>query len=110
MRTVAMHDTEEFRPPLTDAQIAALAVELRYDLRNLMPKPTGIRGGVSADLEWRGQERRPLILAALARVDAGTYGICLGCREPIPYARLAAIPETQTCIDCVWRRDDSGEN
>ncbi|HEY8543684.1 MAG TPA: TraR/DksA C4-type zinc finger protein [Acidimicrobiales bacterium] len=37
---------------------------------------------------------------ALARLDAGTYGICEGCGQPIAPARLEAIPETRTCVNC----------
>lgn len=38
--------------------------------------------------------------AALARVDAGTYGVCERCGEPIGEARLDALPATRTCIGC----------
>ena len=37
---------------------------------------------------------------ALRRVDAGTYGICRACGEPIAADRLAARPAAETCIDC----------
>jgi RNA polymerase-binding transcription factor len=37
---------------------------------------------------------------ALARVEAGTYGLCTTCREPIAEARLAAIPESEHCNNC----------
>ncbi len=37
---------------------------------------------------------------ALARVDAGTYGICVVCGRPIAPARLEARPFATTCIDC----------
>jgi RNA polymerase-binding transcription factor DksA len=40
------------------------------------------------------------IRAALARVDAGTYGTCAACEEEIDPARLAAIPEAALCIGC----------
>ena len=36
--------------------------------------------------------------AALARLEAGTYGICTACGETIEEARLQAIPETPYCI------------
>ena len=36
--------------------------------------------------------------AALARIDAGTYGRCAVCGEPIAPARLAARPLTDRCI------------
>ena len=44
---------------------------------------------------------------ALARVRAGSYGICRGCGEPIPEERLEAIPETPLCIDCQSRAEDA---
>ena len=36
--------------------------------------------------------------AAMARIDAGTYGRCAVCGEPIAPARLAARPLTDRCI------------
>lgn len=38
--------------------------------------------------------------AALARVEAGTYGTCLGCGEAISDARLAILPDTPLCKTC----------
>lgn len=40
------------------------------------------------------------IKAALARMDAGTFGLCQGCDEPISEARLAVLPHTPWCKDC----------
>jgi len=37
---------------------------------------------------------------ALQRVEAGTYGICMDCEEPIANGRLDAVPWTRVCIDC----------
>lgn len=37
---------------------------------------------------------------ALTRVEAGAYGICVECGEPIAKPRLQAIPYTPHCIDC----------
>ncbi|MFN8232829.1 MAG: TraR/DksA family transcriptional regulator [Actinomycetota bacterium] len=41
--------------------------------------------------------------AALARIDAGTYGICSRCGNPIPSERLEALPWAALCIDCKHR-------
>ena len=48
------------------------------------------------------QARRRLaeLDAALARLDAGTYGTCERCARPIGAERLDARPETRLCIDC----------
>ncbi len=40
------------------------------------------------------------IYAAEARLAAGTYGVCIECDEPVPYARLAAYPTAKRCIGC----------
>jgi len=37
---------------------------------------------------------------ALQRVETGTFGICMDCEEPIPTARLDAVPWTRVCINC----------
>jgi DnaK suppressor protein len=41
-----------------------------------------------------------LIEEALDRIEAGDYGICLGCEEPIPAKRLQAVPWAKFCVDC----------
>jgi len=41
-----------------------------------------------------------MIGAALERIDAGTYGECVKCGEPIGAARLAALPATPLCVKC----------
>lgn len=38
--------------------------------------------------------------AAMARLEAGTYGTCAACGLPIPAARLEVRPTARTCVDC----------
>ena len=38
--------------------------------------------------------------AALARLAAGTYGVCDSCSRPVSAARLKALPTTLHCISC----------
>lgn len=38
---------------------------------------------------------------ALARIAAGTYGLCERCGEPIPIARLEVIPYARLCMKCL---------
>jgi DnaK suppressor protein len=38
--------------------------------------------------------------AAMARLDAGEYGVCERCGRPIAAERLQALPYTVHCIDC----------
>ena len=37
---------------------------------------------------------------ALARVEGGSYGVCVDCDEEISSARLKAVPWTKVCIAC----------
>ena len=38
--------------------------------------------------------------AALARIRAGEYGICLGCDKSIPARRLHVVPWAAYCVSC----------
>lgn len=40
---------------------------------------------------------------ALSKRDAGTYGICGRCGQPISIERLEALPWAALCIDCKQR-------
>jgi RNA polymerase-binding transcription factor DksA len=41
---------------------------------------------------------------ALAKFDAGSYGVCESCRGEIAPARLEAMPAARYCIDCAAKR------
>ena len=45
---------------------------------------------------------------ALAKIDAGTYGVCEGCGKPIPEARLRALPSTSLCSPCKHEEEEGG--
>ncbi|MCR5080684.1 MAG: TraR/DksA family transcriptional regulator [Treponema sp.] len=46
------------------------------------------------------QRRLAMIDRALDRINQGTYGLCLLCKNEIPAARLEAIPYAALCVDC----------
>ncbi|WP_235480908.1 TraR/DksA C4-type zinc finger protein [Frondihabitans sp. Leaf304] len=46
------------------------------------------------------EQRADEAAAALARLDAGTYGFCISCDLPIPAARLGARPMAALCLAC----------
>jgi RNA polymerase-binding transcription factor DksA len=50
-------------------------------------------------LETKSVEIRE-VEEALERIEAGTFGLCEGCRESIPAARLQAIPYARLCLEC----------
>lgn len=50
------------------------------------------------------RQRLADIEGAIERIDAGTWGACTGCGEPIAKARLQALPMAELCVDCASRR------
>lgn len=45
------------------------------------------------------------IVAAEARIAAGSYGTCIDCGAEIPFARLAAYPTAKRCLGCQQIRE-----
>jgi DnaK suppressor protein len=107
---------------LTDEQIETLRERLerrRDELRARLAKETAVQRGserLTEPLEAAEQTREQgdaislathdgMLLGeverALAKIDAGTYGVSEISGDPIPYARLSALP---------WARVDSDED
>jgi DnaK suppressor protein len=57
-----------------------------------------------------GETQRREILqidAAIARIDAGEYGVCRDCGAEIDPRRLRALPYALLCTECATRRERS---
>ena len=54
-------------------------------------------------LDEQGRREMEAIQAALARIDAGTYGSCATCGETISAARLTAMATARLCVACQER-------
>jgi DnaK suppressor protein len=56
-------------------------------------------------------QRREIVQidAALARVDAGEYGLCKDCDQEIDPRRLAALPYALLCTECAQRREQQAQ-
>jgi RNA polymerase-binding transcription factor DksA len=111
------------------AHYAELRTELEQELRRLIPGRGSVqeagsrtsrnsqRASVLAsdggpeealrELAPRVRRRALQLLEVLRRMDTQTFGVCVGCRSPIPYERLSAIPETTVCVECSWNREFS---
>jgi DnaK suppressor protein len=52
-------------------------------------------------------DRKTLVLIdeALSRLDAGTYGTCVHCAQPVQEKRLEAVPWARHCLDCQELQD-----
>ncbi len=54
----------------------------------------------SLELLQRDEATLVEIDEALERVKNGAFGLCEGCEEPIPKARLNAVPHARFCVAC----------
>jgi RNA polymerase-binding transcription factor DksA len=55
---------------------------------------------VLAELDEEGRHEVAALRAALERLENGTWGVCIGCADPIPAARLLALPTAAHCVEC----------
>lgn len=99
-------------PSFDRAEIAAARLNLRQRLAEL----TGGLGGYdptvqafTADNELTAGDdpdapERDAVLAALARIESGTYGDCVSCGAPVGKRRLHITPHAANCIACEAER------
>ena len=98
----------------------ALKTELEERLATLQTRLSSIKKDVtqahSGDSAEQAQERENdevvdaignetaqsirVIMAALERIENGSYGACDSCGDDIGQARLAAVPEATRCVNC----------
>jgi DnaK suppressor protein len=68
------------------------------------PEDSSAQVATERELEFAIGERETAELgeidAALARLSAGTYGVCTGCGTDISPARLHASPDAPRCVHC----------
>jgi DnaK suppressor protein len=86
--------------------------ETRADLASPLVVAVALRGDLidqanaraEAELHVRLHQSDVRLLRAieeaLARLRAGTFGICENCKRPISKARLEAVPWTRLCREC----------
>ena len=55
---------------------------------------------VSSRMNGMDYRQLRLVEEALDRMEAGDYGVCLSCDEPIAEKRLIALPWAQYCVVC----------
>src|ERR1700722_17252014 len=72
-----------------------------------------VQNAAERELAIRNLDRESNLLrnvrAALARMDEGTFGVCMHCEEDISIKRLNAVPWAPYCIQCQEIADRSHE-
>jgi DnaK suppressor protein len=98
--TSAARSTEDRFRTLLESQRAEFVREREEALAECaqsVPDPVAQRR--AADLKLTIEQ----VDAALARLDAGTYGDCTKCGTAIPEERLELRPFSATCVNCTAR-------
>jgi RNA polymerase-binding transcription factor DksA len=101
-------DTAQFEQVLKSrkAEIENRLAKIDTDLGRLKSADSGERAVESENDEVLeefgqvGEEELRGIDAALDRIHAGNFGICVSCGEPISIERLKAVPHTPFCKAC----------
>jgi DnaK suppressor protein len=92
-----------------EAELIAVEEELHRLDRRLEHKPEfGLGQGSARASAWeialvrreRAQTRREGLRGALERLDAGEFGRCQQCGQPIQLERLEILPTTALCVSC----------
>src|SRR5438552_5663586 len=113
--------------PLTAAEKAALEAKLRVrrdELRTEIagqlknqddPRLVGLRNRMEDTDDWAVADAMAAmdiasvsrvlsiltdVETALSRLADGSYGECVDCGVPIPFARLSAYPAAKPCVGC----------
>jgi DnaK suppressor protein len=66
---------------------------------------TDTMGAILSRLEGREKHELDEIEDALARLEAGIFGLCDRCGRAISLVRLRALPMTRYCFDCQQRAE-----
>ncbi|WNI16420.1 TraR/DksA family transcriptional regulator [Actinacidiphila sp. ITFR-21] len=83
-----------------DGIVAANALVAVDDEHDPDGSSTAFERAHLAALLGQARERLAALDRAAQRLEQGDYGRCRSCGEPIPPARLDALPATTTCVHC----------
>ena len=105
LRTDLIRLREELQRQLEASREGVRPVDLDEPIGRLT-RMDAIQQQKRAEATRRDTQLRALqVNAALQRYDAGDYGFCVACEEPVGFARLKATPEATSCVDCQSRRE-----
>jgi DnaK suppressor protein len=103
VRTALEAERDELRAQLTGLGDGATAGD-HYDANFADSSQVTAERGEAEALLTSLKDTLDDVELALAKMDAGTYGTCESCGEPIPPARLEAMPAARRCMACASKR------
>lgn len=69
-----------------------------------------LNGELSSQMAQTESRKLARIEQALARMQLGGYGMCEGCEQAIPAARLEALPDSTLCVACQREEEGAGSS
>jgi DnaK suppressor protein len=80
---------------------AAAPVELDQTTVGRLSRMDSLQSqGLSRSLQEREEMKLILLREALARLEGGSYGLCVTCGGEVPFERLYVFPEAPSCTSC----------
>jgi DnaK suppressor protein len=106
-RTLLLQERDSYTKQADELKAEADSLALEHEPGDVQFDEEGGEGGTSnvdreLDLLLSAQARGAVleIDRALVKIDAGNYGTCEQCGQPIPQARLKALPYAALCVGC----------
>jgi len=119
MDTLSNEELERFKVLITE-RYNALLEELRYRERSSIMENQRETGSelssyanhpaeaasdyanltMNLNLAERDSKYLKQLEDALKRIDKGTFGVCVVCKNIIPMVRLEAVPTATKCVEC----------
>lgn len=90
----------EHEKEMEDARNSETAADRSSDPENADAGSMRLEYAKELSIERNAADLLHKVEHALRRIEAGGYGICEVCGEPIPVARLEVLPYATTCVTC----------
>jgi DnaK suppressor protein len=102
-REALVTERDELRAELAELNGGATAGD-HYDANFADSSQVTAERGEAEALQTTLRETLADVERALAKLEDGSYGSCELCGDPIPPARLEAMPAARRCITCASKR------
>jgi DnaK suppressor protein len=106
-RVLLLEERASYTRQADELKAEADSLALEHEPGDVQFDEEGGEGGTSnvdreLDLLLSAQARGAVVEIdrALAKIDTGNYGVCEQCGQPIPQARLQALPYASLCVAC----------
>jgi DnaK suppressor protein len=106
-RVLLMAERNNYTRQAEELRAQAEALALEHEPGDVQFDEEGGEGGTAnvdreLDLHLSAQAHAAIeeIDAALVKITQGTYGYCESCGNPVPKARLEALPHARLCVSC----------